>query len=496
MNADAWAAAGATAAVLDAQIAARAASRLNGAVPGAPIAPVEWPRLDALSESDDHTPAAFPFDALGSILGAAASAIARDVQAPDALAGGSVLAHASLAAQSLVDVVLPHGQQVPTSLYVVSASESGDRKSVVDAVAGHEVGEMRRKQARDHAELVQMYDQAMAERKPKDPLPDKPPAQSLITSNATTEGLLRILKGQSLVGVFSPEGGEILNGYSMRDDRRAGALPFFLKLWSGETLDALRGGDGLTMLLGRRLAMHVMVQPILLRQLLADPLAKGQGLLARCLIAQPRTLAGSRLFNEKNPHQDKAVIAYHAAIKLLLESRPQVWDSGDGLELKPTPLTMSDPARGLWVAFYNKVECQQADGCELENARAFASKTAEHAARIAGVITMTKDDKARSISSITMEGAIEVATFYLNEHLRLTSTGRAKRQQSALRALLTWMQGHGAQFPKKDVLQKLEPHSMRKLKAAGINPLLEELVQRGYIRERGSTWEVRQDVQA
>ena len=75
----------------------------------------DWPELVPLPEDtgDTRPPQSFPFAALGPLLGAAAQAIAEDVQAPDAMAGGSVLAAASLAAQPLADVVLPHGKACP-----------------------------------------------------------------------------------------------------------------------------------------------------------------------------------------------------------------------------------------------------------------------------------------------------------------------------------------------------------------------------------------------
>lgn len=67
-----------------------------------------WPALEPIPDEVDATPDAFPFHALGHILGNAARAIAEDVQAPDSLAGGSVLAAASLAVQPLANVMLPH----------------------------------------------------------------------------------------------------------------------------------------------------------------------------------------------------------------------------------------------------------------------------------------------------------------------------------------------------------------------------------------------------
>lgn len=451
--------------------------------------PTEWPTLEPINEDADLAPDAFPLHALGPIMGNAARAIAEDVQAPDSLAGGSVLAAASLAVQSLANVMLPHGQRSPLSVFVITGAGSGDRKSAVDAVACKEVEEVRKQQAREFSRLMEQYEVDMGTKIKKDPEPPKPTPKSLTTGNATIEGISRLLKHQSSVGVFSAEGGEMLGGHSLRDDKRSSGLAFYLKCWSGESLDSLRGGEGLSVLLGRRMAMHVLVQPVLLGALLGDPLAQGQGMLARCLIAQPETLAGHRPYRDVNPHDSPAVIKYNAAIKALLETVPSLWEEGDGYELKPQDLYLNDDARALWIAFYNEIERQQANGSELDGARPFASKAAEHAARIAGIIAMIENPQATTIPSSAMDGAIQVTAFYLIEHLRLTGAGRQERQDSKLRTLLVWLQSRSSTVQKRDVLQNAPRPWGRN--AATVNPLLDELVRRGYIREAGKAWEVR-----
>lgn len=448
-----------------------------------------WPELDPLPEAAETTPDAFPMHALGKVLGDAARAIASDVQAPEALVAGSVLAAASLAAQPLANVVLPHGQRCPLSLFIVSSGQSGDRKSAADAVAGFEIEEARRRDAREYARKLKDYEDAKAAKGKNDPEPEVPTPKTLTTSNATVEGLSRLLKAQSSVGLFSAEGGEMLGGHSMREDRRSAGLAFFLKAWGGETIDSLRGGDGLTTLLGRRVALHIMVQPVLLSGLLADPLAQGQGLLARCLISQPVTLAGSRTYKAVDPNANPATRSFHEHVRELRSRAPQTWPEGDGYELKPRDLVLSTDAAALWIAFYNEIERQQANGGELAEARPFASKAAEHAARIAGVMTLLEDPDARTIGAEAIEGAIVVTGFYINEHLRLTGASKDARHIGDLTALWDWLKERGT-VSNKDVLQRA-PRPIRKLKAEGIKRLLAELKARGYIRESGDSWEVR-----
>ena len=79
---------------------ARALAIIDGKAAANIAQAAPWPPLEPLPALVAPEPAAFPFDALGPILGPAARAISDAVQAPDALAGGGVLAAAAVAAQA------------------------------------------------------------------------------------------------------------------------------------------------------------------------------------------------------------------------------------------------------------------------------------------------------------------------------------------------------------------------------------------------------------
>lgn len=466
-----------------------------------------WPPLEPLQEEANLLPLQeeanlliepFPFEAMGELLGSAAKDIADGVQAPDSLAGGSVLAAASLAVQPLANVVLPHGQRSPLSLYVVTSGESGDRKSGVDRIACAPIERVRKEQARNYQVQLEAYrrERPVSNRADMEP----PPAMKALTvADATVQGITKLLRTQSSLGVFSPDGGDVLGGHSMQDKNRMATMAFFLKSWSGESVDTLRAGDGLTSLLGRRIAMSIMVQPVLLRKLLRDPLAAGQGFLARCLISEPRSLAGTRLYRDVNLEDNpgSAIVQYHARLAELLELRPRTHEHGDGYELKPQDLFFSSEVLSVWPGLHDRFEVAMAPGMQLEAARAFGSKAMEHLARLAGVLTMIRNPQAQTIGLAEIRCAAQLTQFYVNEHLRLTGSGRQHRQELVAVTLLRWLQTEaekcGGTVPKASVLQN-SPHPIRDLKAGGINPLLKELQRRGYIRERGKVWEVRPDV--
>lgn len=450
-----------------------------------------WPALDALPDIAEELPAEFPFDALGPVLGKAARAIAEHVQAPDALAGGSVLAAAAVAAQAHADVITPHGRRVPLSLFAAVCAVSGDRKSATDDEACSPINKKKKDQARKHARALRAWQDDKRAAKPGDDVGSMPMQTSITVSKGTPEGLHDLLRNQSHIGLFSPEGAELLAGHGMQAERRTAGVAWLLKAWGAEALDDLTRGKGLSVLIGRRVSMHLMVQPVVLQALMADPAAQGQGLIARCLIAAPRTLAGTRKFKKCAPlseHED--VRRYFQRLETLLTRDPTVHHEGDGFELLTRAVGMTPAAEALWIEAYDDVEVRQAPGNDLADVTAWAGKFGEHAARIAGVITMANNPDAVVIDDDTMLGAIRLADFYLGEHVRLMGQSVERLHLERLQTLLDFMRERRPRVPHADVLQYVT-RSVRKLKAEGINPLLDALAERGYIRRDGDAWEVR-----
>lgn len=81
--------------------------------------------------SDDfvHDTRPFPVESLPEVMSDAVLWCAEYVQAPLPVIVGSALAALSLAGQGLANVFHPAGWYVPTSLYLLTASVPGDRKT-------------------------------------------------------------------------------------------------------------------------------------------------------------------------------------------------------------------------------------------------------------------------------------------------------------------------------------------------------------------------------
>ncbi len=79
----------------------------------------------------------YPVEALGELMGGAASAAADLISAPLELCAQSALANAALAVQGHANAVKPWSEKPgPISLFLLSVAESGDRKTTADEALG------------------------------------------------------------------------------------------------------------------------------------------------------------------------------------------------------------------------------------------------------------------------------------------------------------------------------------------------------------------------
>jgi hypothetical protein len=61
--------------------------------------------------------------------------------------------------------------------------------------------------------------------------------------------------------VFTAEGGQFTGGHGMSEERRLETAGIYSELWDGKPVKRLRAQDGATVLYGRRLSIHLMIQP-------------------------------------------------------------------------------------------------------------------------------------------------------------------------------------------------------------------------------------------
>jgi hypothetical protein len=405
---------------------------------------------------------AYPVAALGP-LRAAVEAVQDITQAPVGIAAQSALSVASLAVQAFADVETLGGD-VPLSLFCLTIAESGERKSSCDrqfmrgvrdrekalseafkeAQAAHEVDREiwagKRKRLMGDAAGIQKIKASAAEAdlRALGPEPRAPLAPYITAQEPTFEGVLKLYQtGRPALGLFSDEAGGFIGGHAMNSDNKLKTIAGLSQLWNGDTVNRVRSGDGASSYSGRRLAAHLMAQPIAARPLMADPQASGQGFLARFLITEPKSAIGTRLRRGHDPASDLAISAFTARLSTILETRMPTADNPQ--ELTPNRLTLSAGAQELLWRFYEEVEAAQATGRAMEHVRAYGSKAAEQAARIAGVLTLWADLDAPEITPQAMGWGITLAQFYLGEARRLAEAGLVSEDTAKAERLRKWL---------------------------------------------------------
>lgn len=436
----------------------------------------------------DTPPAApYPIDSLGPILAPAARAIASKVQVPAAIAGQSVLAVAALAAQARADVVLPHGQTAPLSLFFATVAASGDRKSATDSEALRPV-KMREKVLREEysnalsewninasawtAERKKIENDkkllGLIERQAKiaslGPEPPKPLHPTLTVADLTGDGLVKNLpQMHGAVGIFTAEGGTFTGGHGMSDDNRLRTAALLSDLWNAAPITRTRAGDGVTILVGRRLSLHLMVQPDAAAAFLGNPVLRDQGLVSRILVAQPESMAGSRFYRDTAPADEVAIRTYTGQLLRLLELPPPLAGEAPN-ELAPAQLVITPDAVTIWRGLFDAVERQIAPGGPLARLKDFAAKAAENAARIAGVLTIAEDHHAKEIGAEAMGNAVTLMTWYVDEAARLRDAPRADPRLQRAALLLDWLTSNRAnvEFTRANIT-KSGPGSLRNL---------------------------------
>jgi hypothetical protein len=403
--------------------------------------------------------APYPLDALGELLGQAAARVHTVVQAAAALCGQSFLAAASLAVQAHADVAID-GRREPLSLWHVTVGESGERKSAADgwALRAHREHERERWEAYRHEQAeheieLSAYKAATRHAEGKkgtairDALaalgtpPEPPLSPLLLLSEPTLEGLHKLcIFGRPSLGVFNDDAGDFLDGHAMSRDNRAKSAAGFSKLWDSGEFSRVRSGDGAAKFYGRRLALHVMVQPVIAERVLSDDVLTGQGFLARTLLAWPESTAGTRRYVESDLSADPALARYWARMRDLLAAPPPL-RQGTRNELEPRALSLAPDAKTRWIEIANAVESDMAT--DFAGVRAWASKGPAQVLRVAGVLTLVEDPDAGVIRLDAIERAARLALYHLGEAARVVGTASVPAKLRHAESLLQWCRDTG-----------------------------------------------------
>lgn len=483
---------------------AAAAQSAATAAPAARTHPPE-PLFRELPPAED-----FPLEALGDVLSPMATAMNEIIQAPPALCGQSVLAAASLAVQAHADIEIV-GRVLPASLYLITVADSGERKTACDreALAPHrkhegDLIEAYQVDAHAHGIALEAYqrardatwkdkglaaeDQAVAVNALGLP-PEEPIKPILLIEEPTYEGLIKQLAtGWPAPGLFSDEGGRFVGGHGMSGEHQLKTAAGLSSLWDGAPITRIRSGEGATRMVGRRLSLHLMIQPAVSDQLFGNQLLMSQGLLSRLLVTYPPSTIGQRMFRDEALRDRPEARRYFARMMAALE-HPLPLAEGTQNQLGPRTVAPDAAAKATWVKYHDHIEAQCGAGGELHPVKGLAAKAAEQAARIALVLALVDDINTGVVTSMHMDAGIALSQYYVTEALRLFDVAPAGMALQNARQLLEWVHGRPDQAWAVRDLYSYGPPRLRTKGAA--MEALEVLEQHGWAYQEAGGWRFR-----
>lgn len=391
------------------------------------VAP-EWP--DPILPGALHTPA-IPPDVLPTWMGDMAKAVAASTQTLPALAVLSGLAVLATVLQRRFEVA-PHGGDYtePLSIWTLSASPSGTRKSaVLNAMLGPLVRWeklMRDRMRNDIARVIAQ--RAVAKKrierllqdaaKAKDgeqreaarreiqleeqDMPDELRAPRLFTGDTTAERLQAMLvEHRERMAVHSDEAGIFLIMAGIYNGGSAN-IDVFLQGHAGSPMRVDRAGRS-AHVDKPALSFGLMLQPGVMSEVASSRRFRDSGLLARFLYAIPVSNVGTRDVRLHMPVPPEVKEQYEQRLFKLLDKMPDQATA-------PKVLTLTDAARECWLDLAEEIERQQGEGGKFESISDWTSKLPGAVARIAALLELAETGlDVEQVSQSAMERAVRLA---------------------------------------------------------------------------------------
>lgn len=449
--------------------------------------------------NDPSKPTPYPINAFTGLLRQVIEAVAYYAQVPTAMAGQCVLGALAHMGQRFIDAPFGHSH-MPASLILITEGESGSGKTQAMGLTHFKIKEYERQQYTNYLDDVSTWESDKVSLKGKELstfLDDNPKPQNPknLFDDATIEPILdRFISGEmNNASWTTDEAGQFFNGHTMTGDTAGSALSAITKLYSDGEVSRLRSQKSAyatpqTDAHNVRMTLLLQGQRVVLEQALTDPLMNGQGFLARALIACPEDLRGQRTWNDEqrrndSPYDNPYLIEYWSRCHALLDPLP----AKEPVSSTGTPQRIKMQwAKGAEQAFYEHmqaIENRQAQGQSLEYLKAYASRMAENASRIASLMAFFEGRKVVTIDDITRAFMlVEYSTAERLRYLDATPTGEQNDSEKLSSWLVDKARGKNPPMLNRTDAYNGAPKPMRKNNKVLQNEL-DNLESMGHIRQ-------------
>lgn len=363
--------------------------------------------IDDEAESTDAEPLTrqegWPSFREHSLLEAAVTEAARELQVSREMAMMCAFGAMATACQKHVDVQMPTGHKVPTSLMLLTIADSGERKTTTqnnffEAInhlndAAHRTNEgalmehrvehqlwstRKRHLERTYSKYAAQEDgvatqaslKAIAEHVRAEPQP--PRSAKFLYEDTTPQALVQMLYENASNGcLLTSEASSIFSGKAL------GELDKLNTLWDGNSVIVDRISREGFVLQNARLTLSLMAQPSVISRFMGKrgEEARGTGFLARFLVVKPRAMAGQRKDQKLSELPRRK--AFNARIRERLDST---------VLAERQVLSFSEQAKDLWFQYSRHLEKQMQENGIYHYLKDHASKLLENTSRLAAIL--------------------------------------------------------------------------------------------------------------
>ncbi len=430
--------------------------------------------------NDPSQPTRYPIEAWSPILRKPIEAIAYYAQVPLAMAGQSILGAIAHIGQAHIDAPMS-SEHKPTSLIIITEGESGTGKTQVMGLSHFKIEQHEKQLYSNYLSDISSWENNLLSLKGKDRAAfldenPKPPNPVTMFDDATIEPLIdRFVDGEMFnASLSTDEAGQFFNGHSMKGETAGSALGAITKLYSSGIAGRTRSqknayANPRSKAYDVRMTFLLQGQRVVLEKALTDPLMSGQGFLARAMIACPEDLRGKRVWNDPKrrndkPHDNPYLIDYWSRCQSLLDPLPANLPSD--ITGAPSRIKMqweNNEAIQTFEDGMQAIENRQANGQVLEYLKAYASRMAENASRIASLMAFFEGRKTITTDDITRAFMlVEYSTAERLRYLDATPTGEQNDSEKLSCWLVDKARGKNPHKLSRTYIANNAPNPMRK----------------------------------
>jgi hypothetical protein len=349
---------------------------------------------------------------------------------------------------------------------------SGDRKSTVLRAATQPLRDLERERAklaapdvrkmRSRIEILESRARNVTKLAAKDEITERVKAQEelerirgeldsigqpaiprLLADDATPEALAGLLSKHGSIAVLAAESAFVDNITGRYSDGRAN-LHVVCAAYSGEATTIDRRGHDPERLDRPLLTIALVVQPHVVEALIAHPVARAQGLVARFAYALPETRLGTRRVNAPRVSRARseawaAVVRRVAKTTDRTDKTPSEASSVSSVRtFDGSKINLASSAGRLLDELQEQMEPRLGPAGDLRSIADWAGRHHGRVARIAGLLHLCEHEPTEPIAEATMRAALRIGE-YLLAHGIAALSGPDDPTRRALR----WLEKRG-----------------------------------------------------